>query len=811
MRRPAFWLACAFAGGIYACARSPLQPAIPAAMCAFVAAAGGVYIRNEKGATAATLAAIFFAGACVCALKERCLDCSDLRDLLGDRSVRLSVRGTVSRAPVWERQPGENGEPRWRGAGELRVSGVETTSGWAPISGIIRAAWRSGAPIALECGEGVELHGILRRIRGASNPGQFDARAFWRRRGIEYVLSVASGGTKKTCAVKRSPIAGLVGALRKELRKRLDTGMPPGLPARVILAMILGVREGLGDEISRPFGRTNTMHILAISGLHVGFFFLAARAALNAVHVPRRLASAVTIPLIALYAAVTGAAVPVVRASIMFIALLAAPLARRQRDPVNALGIAAIAILAANPLQLFDTGFRLSFAAVLSILFLSSPLAALFHRVWPCLPLQGQLLVSRGERARWWIGRQAITLIATSLAVWIGLTPLIASSFNIVTALGLFGNLIVIPAGLAIVCLGFAGILASCVSTILAGLLHRLNWCAAWAMIAGVDAISRVPCAWMHTRAPGPLVLCAYYGTAAAGALVLRGAARGRWKALLLSLMALLPLLPAALGGELPELRITFLDVGQGDAICVEFPRGETLLVDAGPGGDAAAGRRVVVPFLKARGRSRLETVVLTHAHDDHYGGFDEVFEELPVDRSVAGRGGGQVPPRFAPSRGDLGGAAFFEVARGDFIARGDGASVAVLHPTGSPCAETQAGQNNNSVVLMVAFGRTRALLCGDLEQEAEDALCRSGVSLRADVLKVGHHGGASSCTAEFLRRVSPTWAVVSAGAQNRFGHPSPKTMARLREANIAILRTDLHGAVTFTSDGAGWEVEMYR
>lgn len=148
---------------------------------------------------------------------------------------------------------------------------------------------------------------------------------------------------------------------------------------------------------------------------------------------------------------------------------------------------------------------------------------------------------------------------------------------------------------------------------------------------------------------------------------------------------------------------------------------------------------------------------------------------------------------------------------RGDLIARGDGASVTVLHPGGALCPETQADLNNGSVALMVAFGRTRALLCGDLEREGEEELRRSGLSLKADLLKVGHHGGASSCTEEFLREVAPTWAVVSAGRRNRFGHPSPKTLARLREAGIIVYRTDLHGAVTFVSDGERWAADTFR
>ncbi|MEI6632944.1 MAG: DNA internalization-related competence protein ComEC/Rec2 [Chlamydiota bacterium] len=813
MRRPAFWLACAFAGGILACAPCRVKPAIPAALLALAAAGAGVHLRGERTASAATLSAAFFAGVCVCALHERCLDRSDLGTLFGDRAVCLSVRGTVRQAPAWERQPDERGEPRWKGVGALRISAAETARGWIPLSGDVCAVLVADAPLALTCGDEVEIYGVLRRIREATNPGQFDGRAFWRRRGIEYSLAVnGSRGVRGLRSGTQRRIAGRIEALRLELRRRLEAGMPGGPPAQVILAMILGIREQIGDEIARPFQLTNTMHILAISGLHVGFFFLMVRAALSLLRVPRRLAAIIAIPLIGLYAVVTGAAVPVLRASLMFIALLAAPFAGRQRDALNALGLAALAILAASPLQLFDTGFQLSFIAVLSILVLSGPLAALFHRVWPCRPLPGQLLIRRGERVGWWWGSQAIGLVSASIATWIGMAPFIASSFHIVTALGLIGNMVVIPAGFAIVCLGFSGILVSCVSMQLAGLINRLNCCVAGAMLAAIDLLSRIPYSWHYVSAPGPLTLCLYYGIVAAGILVLRGTARGRWKALLLSAMALMPLLPGAFIRDPPVLRITFLDVGQGDSACVEFPGGEILLVDAGPHAGVAAGRRIVTPFLKSLGCSRVETALLTHAHDDHYGGFDAVLGEFPVDRAVIGTGiTAPVLPRGPPALGRGSRGKIFKVSGGDLLAEGDGVRITVLNPGGGTCSRTQTGQNNGSVALMMTFGRTRVLLCGDMEREAEETLCRRGVSLKADVLKVGHHGGASSCTKEFLRRVSPRWAIVSAGAQNRFGHPSPETLARLREEGAAVLRTDLHGAVTFTSDGVGWKVTTFR
>lgn len=812
MRRPAFWLSCAFAGGILACASCKAKPAIPAALCALAAGAAGVHIRGERAASSASLAAAFFAGVCVCALHEGRLDRSDLKVVFGDRPVYLTVRGTMTRTPAWERQPDERGKPRWKGAGELRIASAETARGWIGLSERVRAVLVTEGKCALGCGDEVELRGILRRISEATNPGQFDGRAFWLRRGLQYSYTV-TGGSRITILSRGRSLRfhRCVDAARRRLRQGIEAGMPEGREKNLIVAMILGYRENLDEETARSFRLTNTYHIVAISGLNVGFVYLMVRATLRAARVPRRAAAILSIPVIAAHAVITGAEIPVMRATVMFAAFLIGPLLLVRSDMVNSLGVAALILLSCNPLQLFDLGFQLSFAAVISILFLTRPLADPMFALLPCGPLPGQLIVTRGERVRWFMGRNLITLCATSAAAWIGLAPMIAHEFHLVTALGLLGNIVVIPAGFAIVGLGFSGALVSLVCMPLARMVNLANWLAAGLMCAAIGACSRVPGAWCYIRSPGPVGILIYYGFAGAGLAVVRGAARGRWKAVLISAMVLLPLLPAAFTRAPPVLRITFLDVGQGDSACVEFPNDEILLVDAGPGAPAEAGGRIVVPFLKSRGRSRIETVLLSHAHDDHYGGFDAVFREFTVGRAVTGEGVGGVRPHLPTLLPRRSGGGVIGVSAGDLLAEGYGARITVLNPRGGPRPATQAGGNNGSVALMVTFGRTRALLCGDMEGEAEEALCRSGVSLKADVLKVGHHGGASSCTEEFLRRVSPRWAVVSAGAGNRFGHPSPGTLARLREAGAAVLRTDLHGAVTVTSDGEGWEVETFR
>jgi competence protein ComEC len=598
-----------------------------------------------------------------------------------------------------------------------------------------------------------------------------------------------------------------IDAVRTRLRRGLEAGIPDGAERQIILAMILGYRKSVGDEVRRNFQITNTMHILSISGLHVAFFCLMVSGVLHLLRFNQRASALVAIPLIAAYALITGLAVPVVRSSVMFIAFLSAPFFSRQRDTVNSLGAAALVLLAVNPLQLFDTGFQLSFAAVLAILLFAQPITDGFRRIWPCRPLPGQLLVSRAERVRWYFGNRLILLCAASIATWIGMTPLVARYFHVVTPLGLLGNTVVIPAGLAIVCLGFSAALASLISLRLAALFNLLNYCVVWLMLVSIRYIGRIPCSWRYVAAPGPIRLVLYYGI-----LTFVYFAWSKKRRLALLGAALCLVLPFAFSTAKPQMRIVFLDVGQGDAAYCEFPRGEGLLIDGGPRAGVSAGRVVLRPFLQSLGRSGIDTALLTHAHDDHVDGLFTVLGEFSVQRLVLG---GSAPSfdncRRLLSVAQANGVNVYRIGRGDRLAEGEGVAITALNPGGEPFHGARADPNNDSVALMVEYGEVKILLCGDMEKEAEDELCRCNLPLKADVLRIGHHGSRGSSTEEFLNRVSPKWAVVSAGENNRFGHPSPEALARLRERGCTVLRTDLHGAITVATDGRKIEVSTFR
>ena len=254
---------------------------------------------------------------------------------------------------------------------------------------------------------------------------------------------------------------------------------------------------------------------------------------------------------------------------------------------------------------------------------------------------------------------------------------------------------------------------------------------------------------------------------------------------------------------------MTFLDVGQGDACVVEGPTGKTVVVDGGghPGTDERdgddPGTRVVVPFLRYRGISAVDLLVVTHPDDDHAQGLVAVVERLRVraclDFGHAGTSSAYGRLRERLRRRDI---PVIAARRGQRIDLGGGARIEVVHPAAYPVSGARSETNNNSVVLRVVYGRSAVLLTGDAEQEAEADLLASGHTISADLLKIGHHGSRWSTSESFLDRVRPSLAVISCGRENLYNHPHPEVLERLARRGVRVFRTDRQGAVTVETDG---------
>ena len=718
-------LAVAFGGGIAAAPLASLGGAW--ALWAVAAAAGGALLMLARplAATAAVLLAVGTVGV--------------LRGLAppapADHVSRLAVPRTARVEARLADEP-----TRWTGERARLLVEVERIDG-EPRSGELQLTAYGPLP-TLTTGQRISVEARLDRPVGFRNPGTYDHAERLRRHGIEVVGTVR--------AERITPLDAREPGWPVRLRRRAVDAMRETLPpvsAALMAGLLLGERTNLPPDVDAAFRRAGVYHVLAVSGFNVALVASTVWALLALARAPRRLAALGALIVVVGFAAVVGSQPSVLRATLMAVLVLLALLLERDAAVLNSLALAALVILAARPADLHDPGFQLSFAATAGIVL--APL--------PRRGLAGALAVSA----------------AAQLAV----LPIGLAHFNQLSTIGVLANLAVVPlAGLATV-LGLVAVAAGPLSATLAGWLFAAAWPVLLGLRGVVSAAAAVPGAVIHLPAPGPLAIACY--VAALGlALVAwrRRTTHVRWARrlgaaalALVAISALTTLWPAVRPAD-GRLRVSVLDVGQGDAIVVEGPDGRTLLVDAGAGGPHRldVGERVVAPFLWNRGVLRLTAVVVTHADTDHAGGIEAIRARFSVREAWDG-------------------------SAGEPLALG-GALVTAL--------PTAVGRNDGARVLRVDLGLVSILLTSDVERAGEHALIASGVPLGATALKVAHHGSRTSSSPPLLAAVRPSVALVSVGARNSYGHPDPDVLARLEAVGADVYRTDQDGALLLETDG---------
>ena len=564
--------------------------------------------------------------------------------------------------------------------------------------------------------------------------------------------------------------AGVLDVLRCHVRAQLTRSLPADVEP-VARAILLGDPDALEEEDENAVRDAGLSHVFAVSGMHVillaglGMWLLTRSLLrvpqLGARYDVQRIAAAIGAPMALAIAPLTGGAPSGWRASITTaIAWTVVACGRRpEAAPVSA--AACLVFGVATPEDALRPAFLLSIAAT----------AALIGQ-----PAARETTLLGSLRAL------SLLTLRTSLAT----APLLWWSFGSLPLVGLLSNLLLVPVGSALLLLAAGHALFACALPVLEPLSAYPLSVAARAFLKGASACSAVD---PHLSLP---VLCVGQGLAlSAGVCALLFSQRFRVRGVLLALLACAACEWQLRQQEQPtdHLRATFLDVGQGDAALLDLPDGTALLIDAGgnPQGGADPGERVLVPLLAARRREHIQTLVLTHPHPDHYGGLEAVLGRQRVtelwDSGQAARewqhSGTSQRARELLQRAAEHGARVLgpEQLCGQTRAFGD-ARVRVL----SPCPSFDPGYdpNDNSLVLHISYAGRSLLFAGDIEAYAEDRLVRSQ-ELRADVVKVAHHGSRTSSSEAFIRAVRPAIAIVSAGAANAFGHPHAEVMERLR------------------------------
>ncbi len=663
----------------------------------------------------------------------------------------------------------------------------------------LTASRRDTAQPPVDYGMEVHVRGVLDRPGDERNPGEFNLRKYYEATGVELLLRARGYGNVSVA----DSIGGswamrvIVVPSRRYLLAHIDRTVG-GEAGEFLKGLLIGERSGMSASTRQAFVNSGVAHVLAVSGSNVAVVAGVLLLLLEVLRLPRFLRFGLTLSGLLFYMALTGSQPPVVRATIMAAVLLVGEMVQERRNPLNAVGVAALIILGVDARQLFDVGFQLSFGAVLSILVL-----------YPQLDNEIRKLKGEGFRTRtliWILRVCAVSVVAT-----LGTLPLTALYFGRVSVIGVLANIVVIPAtGLSVV-LGVVSALSGLLSTWLADVYAGLNAFFLQGTLLVTTAAGNSPFAYIDTLRFTPLDSVPYY---TALAMVFHRANKPRARRLfILSLLALNLSLFApervSFRSSRGVVRVSFIDVGEGDATLIEFPSGQTMLVDAGPkttGFDA--GERTVVPFLRRRGIASLDLFLATHAHSDHLGGAAAVIRDLGVHR-VAAPGDREDSDIYRDFEHAVaaGGCIRDPAVAGTVLAGIAGCRVYILAPQslpGTARADTErAGAGNESVVVKVQCGSVSFLLTGDAERREEEALgARYGDFLASTALKVGHHGSSTSSCREFLGMVHPSVVVISVGEGNRFRHPSPVVLDRLEELHIPYARTDEEGAIIFESDG---------
>lgn len=643
----------------------------------------------------------------------------------------------------------------------------------------------------LPIGTIVKTTGKLVRVPEPRNPGEFDQRIYNSSQKIYYYMK---NGVIREWSSDYSGYRQYLYRIKTKILHIFES--VAGDDAGIFEAMLLGEKTNLDEETKIRYQMAGIIHILAISGLHIsvmgiGLFDLLKKAGLGNV-----LAGLFSLAILLQYGILTGESVSAMRAVCMFLLAIGARITGRTYDLLTALALSAVILMLDAPANLYNSGFWLSFGAVAGIGVVT--------------PVLNGAIICEKRRAE-----LVVKTLISSLAVQLTTLPIMLKVYGEISVIGFILNLLVLPT--------VGGVLMSGLAAAATGMVSVSA--ASWTIIPGrfllfiyniiCDTVTQVPfCTWI-AGSPSLFQCVCYYVLLFVGLGILwkskkcckkRGRILGTAGLLMVLGLGILIWHPSG------ELKITCLDIGQGDCISVKLPEGQNLLIDGGSSNKKNIGRNQILPYLKNQGITDVDAILISHSDKDHISGVMELFEYMSL-KLTSVRVNNLILPKWEKIDENFQELLDKAYAAGVKVQMGQsgkeielgGTSIRILAP------ETDAvgnDANEDGMVVEIVYNEFKALFTGDIGEKTEEKLLPELEDV--DFLKVGHHGSKHSTCEEFLKVIRPEIAVVSCSDSNTYGHPAPETVKRLEDAGAKIWYTMKSGAVTVTTDGKKVWMDTY-
>lgn len=663
-------------------------------------------------------------------------------------------------------------------------------------------------------GQKLLIAGTFKEADGKRNNSGFDYKEYLKINKIHGIITAKQESIKvlkeKNLNIVLININKCSNKIKENANKLFDKN-----EANLLSGILIGDKEGIEKEVQENFRDSNLSHMLAVSGAHVSYVILGITYVLKKVKVNKLWSNMITIVTLCCFIFLTGASSSVIRACIMAIYIIIGHMMHRKTKLISSVSLSLLIILILNPYKLFDIGLQLSYGGTIGIILFSGVLAKKAKL--------NNLLEGFVNKLKYRVKQLIVVCVSANLIIF----PIIAAHYSTMCLTFVISNICAGPILGVIIILGFITIFVSFVSIDIAKPFALILNIFIQILMYITKICSSLPFSKLYIKTPSLSQIIIYYmilifiyyickirkkKRRLIHRKLLRTVQNKKVQKLFIIVIILIFTSMQILKCLPSDLTIYFIDVGQGDSTLIVTPNHKTILIDGGGTefeSDFDIGKQTLLPEILGQRITKIDYLLISHFDSDHATGVAQILGKIDVSSIILTR---QLEEndiyRHILSIAKEKKIKLIYVKEGDVLKIG-GIKISIIHPENKLMINNP--MNNNSIVCKVEYNSFSMLLTGDIEMEAEELILRKNINLKADVLKVAHHGSKTSTTGEFLKAINPKVALIGVGKNNNFGHPSNEVIQRLKENGTRIYRTDENGEISITVNKKGRIIKIQR